>query len=81
MSKRGNKLTRTHLYEAANVILARQTGISSLRPGASGLPRELDSRRQRSPWHASSLSFFTPCGRRTNHSAASSWSMIQDPNT
>ncbi|MER9859116.1 hypothetical protein NKJ54_34790, partial [Mesorhizobium sp. M0098] len=25
------KLTRTHLYEAANVILTRQTGISSLK--------------------------------------------------
>ena len=31
ISKRGDKLTRTHLYEAANVILTRQTGFSSLK--------------------------------------------------
>ena len=31
ISKRGDKLTRTHLFEAANVILTRQTGFSSLK--------------------------------------------------
>lgn len=31
ISKRGNKLTRTHLYEAANVILTRQIAFSSLK--------------------------------------------------
>ncbi len=31
VSKRGDKLTRTHLYEAANVILTRQVGFSSLK--------------------------------------------------
>lgn len=31
VSKRGDKLTRTHLYEAANVILTRQIGFSSLK--------------------------------------------------
>lgn len=31
ISKRGDKLTRTHLYEAANVILTRQTVFSSLK--------------------------------------------------
>jgi transposase len=31
VSKRGDKLTRTHLYEAANVILRRQIGFSSLK--------------------------------------------------
>lgn len=31
ISKRGDKLTRTHLYEAANVILTRQVGFSSLK--------------------------------------------------
>jgi len=31
ISRRGNKLTRTHLYEAANVILTRQTTFSSLK--------------------------------------------------
>jgi transposase len=31
ISKRGDKLTRTYLYEAANVILTRQTGFSSLK--------------------------------------------------
>jgi transposase len=31
ISKRGNKLTRTHLYEAANVILTREVAFSSLK--------------------------------------------------
>ncbi|TIU86442.1 MAG: IS110 family transposase, partial [Mesorhizobium sp.] len=31
ISKRGDKLTRTHLYEAANVILTRQINFSSLK--------------------------------------------------
>ncbi|WP_292415111.1 transposase [Mesorhizobium sp.] len=31
VSKRGDRLTRTHLYEAANVILTRQVGFSSLK--------------------------------------------------
>ncbi|MGX9575344.1 transposase [Mesorhizobium sp. f-mel] len=30
VSKRGDELTRTHQYEAANVILTRQIGFSSL---------------------------------------------------
>ncbi len=31
VSKHGDRLTRTHLYEAANVILTRQVGFSSLK--------------------------------------------------
>lgn len=31
ISKRGDQLTRTHLYEAANVILTRQVSFSSLK--------------------------------------------------
>ncbi len=31
VSKRGDKLMRTHLYEAANVIQTRQVGFSSLK--------------------------------------------------
>ena len=36
ISKRGNKLTRTHLYEAANVILTRGIAFSSLKAWGCG---------------------------------------------
>lgn len=63
ISKRGNKLTRTHLYEAAKAILTQQTGISSLKAWGLRIAKGAGFKK---------IAVFTPCGRRTNHSAASS---------
>jgi transposase len=54
ISKRGDMPTRTHLYEAANVILTRQTGFSSLKAWAYESRRAPASRKRRSRWRASS---------------------------
>lgn len=47
VSKRGDKLTRTHLYEAANVILMRQVGFSSLKAWGLRIAKGPASRRRR----------------------------------
>src|SRR3954453_23285708 len=54
ISKHGNKLTRTHLYEAATTLLTRTVRLA--RRGASGSPRSAGSRRRALPSPESSPS-------------------------
>ncbi|MER8576399.1 transposase [Mesorhizobium sp. M1409] len=67
ISKRGDQLTRTHLYEEANVILTREIGFSCLK--AWGLRNAKGAGFKK---RASLPSSSTPCGRRMSRSATPS---------
>ena len=62
ISKRGDRMTRTCLYEAANVLLTRNIGGSCLRNWALGIAKRAGPRRRRSRWRASWPSCSTRCG-------------------
>lgn len=53
ISKRGGRMARTHLYEAANAIVTRKLGGSRLRDLLSQSPSAPGRGRPRSPWRAS----------------------------
>ena len=62
ISKCGDKMLRTYLYEAANVLLTRIEKWSTLVARASGLRSEADCAKPRSPWLESLPPFCTGCG-------------------
>jgi transposase len=62
ISKCGDAMLRSYLYEAANVLLTRVAKWSALKAWASGLPSKGGFAKPKSPWLESSPSFCTGCG-------------------
>ena len=62
ISRCGDRLARTYLYEAAGIILNRVSRWSTPRRGAPGWPGRSATRRRPSPWQESSPSSSTGCG-------------------
>jgi transposase len=60
ISRCGDRLARTYLYEAAGIILNRVSRWSTLKAWGTRLARKI--RRRPSWWPASSPSFSTVCG-------------------
>jgi transposase len=60
ISRCGDRLTRTYLYEAAGIILNRVSRWSTLKAWGTRLARKIGHRK--APWPASSPSFSTGCG-------------------
>ncbi len=50
ISRHGDKMTQTHLYEAVNAIMTRKLGGSSLRDWARAITERTGPRKARSPW-------------------------------
>ena len=62
ISKRGDRMTRTCLYEAANALLTRNIGGSGCATGRSRSPKEPAHARRKSRWRASWRSCSMRCG-------------------
>ena len=60
ISRCGDRLTRTYLYEAAGIILNRVSRWSTLKAWGTRLARKIGHKK--APWPASSRSFSTGCG-------------------
>jgi len=69
ISKCGDKMLRTYLYEAANVLLTRVAKWSALKAWASGLRSEAGCAKPRLPWLESLPSFCTGCGSKAANSS------------
>ncbi|WP_352806257.1 transposase [Mesorhizobium sp. M0292] len=52
ISKRGDKLTRTNVYEGVNVILTRQIGFSSLKVRCLRIGKGMDFKKAKVRWRA-----------------------------
>ena len=68
ISKCGDTMLRSYLYEAANVLLARVARWSALKPGASGLRSEAGYAKPRLPSPESLPSFCIGCGSKAPNS-------------
>ncbi|WP_247903793.1 IS110 family transposase [Bradyrhizobium sp. 131] len=68
ISRWGDRLLRTYLYEAATVLLYRTKKWSSLKAWGMKLAKGLACERQRSPSRAKSPSFFTVSGSTAHRS-------------
>jgi transposase len=60
ISRCGDRLTRTYLYEAAGIILNRVSRWSTLKAWGTRLARKIGHKK--APWRANSRSFSTACG-------------------
>jgi transposase len=60
ISRCGDRLTRTYLYEAAGIILNRVSRWSTLKAWGTRLARKIGHKK--APWRESSPSFSTGCG-------------------
>ncbi len=69
ISKHGDALLRTYLFEAAGIILHRVAKWSPLKAWALGWPSGSAPRRPLSPWPASSPASYIACGRTAASSA------------
>jgi transposase len=67
ISRCGDRLTRTYLYEAAGIILNRVSRWSTLKAWGTRLARKIGHKK--APWQESSPSFSTGCGVTALNSA------------
>jgi transposase len=68
ISKCGDKMLRSYLYEAANVLLTRVAKWSALKAWGVRLAKRADCAKQRLPSLASLPSFCTECGSKAPNS-------------
>jgi transposase len=67
ISRCGDRLARTYLYEAAGIILNRVSRWSTLKAWGTRLARKIGHKK--APWPASSRSFSIACGATVPSSA------------
>src|SRR5262245_24385058 len=69
ISKCGDKMLRTYLYEAANVLLTRVAKWSALKAWGIRPAKRSGLRKAKLPWLESLLSFCTGCGSKAANSS------------